>query len=180
MKKSIVAALLIHLFCLPPASPGQGSESVSSERAKIVAAAKDVMHKARYCALVTIGDDRYAQARVVDPLAPEEDLTIWIATNPVTRKVGQIRKNPRVTLFYFDSVGLGYVTVLGEAELINLSSEKAKHWKEDWTPFYKNKNRGTDFLLIRVRPRRLEVISFAHGITGDPKTWRPATIDLRW
>lgn len=178
MKKGIFVGLLMAFLYLPPASPGQGSESASSERAKIVAAAKDVMHKARYCALVTIGDDGYAQARVVDPLAPEEDLTIWIATNPVTRKVGQIRKNPRVTLFYFDSVGLGYVTVLGKAELIDLPSEKAKHWKEDWTPFYKNKNRGADYLLIRVRPRRLEVISFAHGLTGDPKTWRPTAIDL--
>lgn len=178
MKRRIIFGLLMAVLSFSLSSPSQIPQNATPERSKIITAAKDIMLKARYCALVTIGDDGYAQARVVDPLAPEEDLTIWIATNPVTRKVGQIRKNPRVTLFYFDSVGLGYVTVLGKAELIDLPSEKAKHWKEDWTPFYKNKNRGADYLLIRVRPRRLEVISFAHGLTGDPKTWRPAAIDL--
>lgn len=178
MKRRIIVGLLVAVLSLALSSPGQNTQTAAPERSKIITAAKDVMQKARYCAFVTIGDDGYPQARVVDPFAPEEDMTVWIATNRLTRKVGQIRKNPHVTLLYFDRASFGYVTMIGKAELIDDPSEKTKRWKEEWAPIYKDKNRGADYLLIRVKPSRLEVISFAHGLTGDPQTWRPAILDL--
>ena len=66
------------VLSLSLSSPGQNTQTATPERAKIITAAKDVMQKARYCALVTIGEDGYPQARVVDPFAPEEGMTVWI------------------------------------------------------------------------------------------------------
>ncbi len=43
----------------------------------------------------------------------------------------------------------------------------------------KDMNRGGDYLLIRVEPSRLEVVSAAFGMTNDPATWRPVVLDLR-
>jgi general stress protein 26 len=153
--------------------------SAAPDRATVLEAAKDVMAKAAYCALITVGDEGQPQARVVDPFAPESDLTVWIATKPVTRKVAQIKKNDRVTLFYFDREGMGYVTLIGRAQLVTDAAEKAKHWKETWAAFYDDKNHGPDYLLIRVKPTHLEMVSYAHGLTGDAKTWRPIEMDMR-
>jgi len=36
--------------------------------------------------LSAIGPDGQPQARIVDPFPPDADSTIWIATNPLTRK----------------------------------------------------------------------------------------------
>ena len=105
-------------------------------------------------------------------------MTVWIATNPVTRKVEQIKKDPRVTLFYFDPSGPGYVTLLARAEVVTDPAEKAKRWKEDWAEFYKDKYRGGDYVLIRCRPIRLELVSYAHDILNDPDTWRPVAIEF--
>jgi general stress protein 26 len=173
-----VIGLVACLFCLPSVAGAQATPAPSPDRAKVMAAAQEVMQKARYCGLVTVGQDGHPQARVVDPLPPERDLTVWIATNPVTRKVGQIRADPRVTLFYFDPSGPGYVTLLAKAELVSDPAEKARHWKEEWAPFYSDKTRGEDFILIRCKPFRLELASYAHGLLNDPKTWRPITLDL--
>ncbi len=148
------------------------------ERAKVAAAAREIMEKARYCALVTVGSDGHPQARVVDPFAPEPDMTVWIATNPVTRKVKQIRADRRVTLFYFDPSGPGYVTVLARAELVTDPAEKARHWKDEWAGFYADDNRGDDFILIRCKPTRLEIVSYGHGLLNDPNTWRPLMIEF--
>ena len=134
------------------------------------------MQKARYCAFVTMGEDGYPQARVVDPFSPDEDMTIWVGTNPLTRKVAQIKRNPHVTLFYFHTASYGYVTVLGQAVLVADPAEKAKRWKAEWSGLYKD--RETDYLLIKVKPVRLEVLSPAHGLMSDPKTWRPVMLDL--
>lgn len=179
----------VSLSLLPPLAaqaPGPSAQAAappaarapSVERAKVVAAAREVMSKARYCALVTLGPDGQPQARVVDPLAPQADMSVWIATNPRTRKVDEIRQDARVTLFYFDASGPAYVTLHARAELVTGVAEKSSHWKEDWAPFYKDGPRGDDFVLIRARPFRLEIVSQGHGIVNDQQTWRPTTIEL--
>ena len=161
-----------------PARP-QNQPRAAPTRAEIIRAATAIIAKAHYAALVTIGEKGQPQARPVDPFAPEKDLTIWIATKATTRKVDQISADPRVTLMYFDPANPGYVTIIGTAKVVRDPAEKAKHWKEEWTAFYKNKNRGDDYLLIRVTPTHLEMVSTADGLMNDPKNWRPIMLELR-
>jgi general stress protein 26 len=172
------AAVFLVAVALPTATIAQVVQPTSPPRAEIIAAAKDVMQTARYSTLVTIGEDGQPQARIVDPFVPDSDFTIWIGTNSLTRKVTEIRRDPRVTLLYFNAAAAEYVTVLGTAALIADSSEKARHWKPEWAAYYKDGPRSDGYLLIRVRPSRLEVVSPRHGLVNDPKTWRPVLLDL--
>jgi general stress protein 26 len=168
-------ALLIGL--LPIAVAAQDA-SAGRERTAILAAAADIVAKAHYCTLITIDQDGQPQARIVDPLAPDAAFTIWIATNPLTRKVEQIRRNPRVTMSCFDSATSSYVTLLGRGELVTDAAEKQRHWKPDWSAIYPNGARGSDVILIRFMPARLEIVSESRGMVGDSKTWRPLSIDF--
>jgi len=145
-------------------------------RAAIISAATDIIQKAHYCTFITIDQDGQPQARIVDPLAPDSAFTIWIATNPLTRKVDQIRRNPRVTLSCFDAATSSYVTVVGRGELVSDVAEKQRHWKADWSQIYKTGASGNDVVLIRFTPSRLEIVSESRGMAGDPKTWRPLSI----
>lgn len=176
--RGVTTAVLLLATALPGAAAAQDAPPGTPPRARVIAAATDVMQTARYATLITIGDDGHPQARIVDPFAPDEEFTIWIATNPLTRKVGEIGRDPRVTLLYFNPAAAEYVTVLGTATLVADSAERARHWKEEWTAFYKDGPRGDDFLLIRVQPTRLEVVSPRHGLVNAPGTWRPVLVDM--
>jgi general stress protein 26 len=112
----------------------------------------------------------------MDPFPPEPDMSVWLATYHKTRKVGQIRENPRVTLFYLEPTGAGYVTLIGEAQVVDDPAEKARRWKPTWKEFYQDENRGEDYLLIRVVPTRVEVMSMPDKIASEPKGWKPAII----
>jgi len=85
-----------------------------------------------------------------------------------------VKKDPRVTLYYYEPAGPGYVTLQGRAAVVTDPAEKAKRWKEDWAAFYKDRNRGEDYVLIRVAPVRLEIVSYGHGLLNDPASWRPS------
>lgn len=174
---NIPLALLLALL-MPSAARAQVSRSIQHSRSEIIAAAMDVMHQARYCTFVTIGEDGHPQARIVDPIAPDADFTVWIATNPLTRKVNQVRRNARVTLLCFDAATSSYVTVLGRGTLVADSAEKQRHWKAEWARIYPNGAGGSDVMLIRVMPIRLEIVSDSRGMVGDPKTWLPVAIDF--
>ncbi|MCG6988610.1 MAG: pyridoxamine 5'-phosphate oxidase family protein [Gemmatimonadetes bacterium] len=177
-RASFVAALGLLSLAVPLGAQG-GPSPAAPSRDTVLAAAREIMADARFCTFVTVGLDGHPQARVVDPFTPEGEMTVWLATKPTTRKVAQIRADPRVTLLYFDAGTASYVTLVGHAELVRDPVEKAKRWKPAWSGMYEDENRGEDYLLIRVRVDRLEIVSGRHGLRNDPRTWRPVVLDLR-
>src|SRR5687767_964802 len=108
--------------------PSQQPTSTAPTSAQIRSAAAEVMKLARYCTLVTVGLDGQPQARIIDPLTGV-GTSIWIATNPQTRKVQEIQRDSRVTLLFFNAAASEYVTVLGHAAVVTDSTTKAAHWK---------------------------------------------------
>ena len=108
----------------------------------------------------------------MDALGPDEDFNVWVGTNPATRKVAEIAKNPRAATMFFDPLLPAFVTLLGSASVVTDPAVKAQHWKDGWSPFYKNEHRGADF-AGEVVPRRLEIVSEAHGYSlNAPGNWR--------
>jgi general stress protein 26 len=177
MFRKTALAIIFPLFFFSGILRGQDSSAVAV-RSHILSSARKIMEKAGYCALITLGEDGSPQARVVDPFPPDSGMVIRIATKPTTRKIAQIKRDPRVTLFYLNPDGSGYVTVLGRAELITAAREKEKYWKTAWSFFYKDKYLGDDYVIIRIRPRRLEIVSYPDKLVGDPQTWLPVQINF--
>lgn len=138
--------------------------------------AREVIVASKNCALITVDSLGVAQARAMDPFLPEEDFTIWMATNPKSKKVKEIQHNSKVTLYYFDKNNPGYVTIQGEAFLVDSLEEKKRFWKEEWENFYKD--RTTNYLLIKIVPSKLNVISEKHHILGDSITWESPRVEF--
>lgn len=172
--RRLIHIIFLFLLCIPYYSFGQNIEPKDSINIKLVDAAKEIMTAAGTCALITIDEEGRPRVRMMDPFLPESDLTVWFGTNPKSRKVAQIKKNPKVTLYYLDSDATGYVMIHGIAQLVDDQREKDKHWKEEWEAFYANKQEN--YLLIKVSPEWMEVISYRHGILGDPVTWKPPIV----
>ena len=105
---------------------------------------------------------------------PEEDLVVWLGTNRNTRKAREIRNDPRVTLYYPHPQGAGYVTIRGTARLVDDPQEKAQRWKEEWARYYPEGK--ASYILIKVKPSRLEVVDYSKGIVGDPATWTSPSV----
>lgn len=175
----VTAVAVLAAAVLPSATAAQVERPGTPQRAQVMAAARDVMETARYSTLIAMGDNGQPQARIVDPFVPDSDFAIWIATNPLTRKVTEIRRDPRVTLLYFNRAAAEYVTVLGTATLVADSAEKALRWKPEWAACYKDGPHADGYLLIGVQPTRLEVVSPRHGLVNDPTTWRPVLLEMR-
>jgi general stress protein 26 len=153
------------------------AQSNDSTRQAHLQAAREIMTGVENCALITLDKKGMPQVRTMDPFEPEGDFTVWLATNPNSRKVQQLKRNKTVTLYYVDKDEKGYVTLHGKAILVDDQKEKDKRWKEEWKFFYTN--RTDQYLLIQVIPDYLEVIHYGREISGDPKTWQPAKVVFR-
>lgn len=148
------------------------------DRTAILNAAAHVMKEARYCALITMDERGRPQARAIDAFPAEDNFVVWIATKAGTRKLAEIKRNPHVALYYWDAKDPGYVTLAGTAEIVDAPEEKAKRWKEDWKEFYSDRNKGDDYVLIRVTPSRVEAVSYSFKVLNDEKTWKVPTVNF--
>ena len=169
-----IHSLLIIGLLIPYLGTGQSTEPKDAQDQKLIDAAREIMIAAGTCALITVDEEGRSRVRAMDPFPPEKDLTVWFGTNPKSRKVGQLRNDPRVTLYYLDNDASGYVMIHGTAELVDDEKEIEKRWKTEWEAFYPNQTEG--YLLIKVSPEWMEVISETRGILGDPATWEPPVV----
>jgi len=171
------AQLFLILLFLQGLSLTQENQNVQQDRDSLIVAAREIMDKARYCALITVDEAGYPQARTMDPFAPDKDMVVWLGTNKNSRKVKEIKNNPRATLYYLAPDGSGYVVIKGKASLVNSENEKEKYWKEGWDQYYEDNREN--YLLIKIEPEKLEIVSYRHNIIGDTKTWKVPCVDFR-
>ena len=149
----------------------------NKEEQKILVTSRKIIEDCYYGSLITIDQKGQPRARVMEPFKPENDFTIWLATNPKSRKVNQIKNNPNTSMHYFDKTQMGYVSLMGKAILVNDPKIKSQKWKKGWGKFYKNQEEA--YLLIKFTPATIELISFPNEYNGDADTWQPHQVELR-
>lgn len=138
--------------------------------------ARRIVRAVPYPTFITNDSAGRPQARTVQPVLPDASWAVWFATNPRTRKVGEIERDPRVVLHYFDQGTLSYVALHGRARVVRDRATKAAHWVKEWDAFYPD--RDASVVLIAVDAERLEIVSSTLGVSGDAATWRPPTVTL--
>jgi len=142
----------------------------------VIEAAKKSIGSVDYCFLITLSESGQPHARLVQPFEAEPHLTIWIGTWAESRKVGEIQKDSRVALAFYDEEDTAYVTLLGSAQVESDIKKRRKYWREDWIGFLPRGPEGDDYVLIKFVPSRIELMSFGRGILPRPFGLRPAVL----
>ena len=171
-----IILLLISIMMAPGCTFDQEVHLSTPAHDILLSVAREYMQTVRYCALITVDSNGQPHVRAMDPFLPDENMVVYLGTNPKSRKVQEIRNNHRVTLYYSDDKGEGYVAIIGIAVLVDDPKEKAMLWKKEWDEFYKDKKES--YLLIKVIPERLEIVNYKHGILSDTETWRVPSVEF--
>lgn len=153
------------------------NSQTTQNRDSIIFASQEIIKGTQYCALVTIDSTGQPQIRTMNPFSPNSELITWFATSRTSRKVREIKNNPKVCVYYADHIkAKGYVTITGIAEVIDnkelLMKMKRDYW--DGIPNWQNK-----FVLIKVVPKTLDIINYKHGLNNDPNTFRAPSITFQ-
>jgi general stress protein 26 len=113
----------------------------------------------------------------VRPISPivEDDMSIWVTTGSTSRKVKQIRQNPKICLAFVEQPnGDKAAIVIGEAQIIPDMAEKERVWKLasfDLWKHFPNGPDSDDFCLLRIIAKRIE---WRESWTAGAKIYKPA------
>ncbi len=143
-------------------------------RDTLMLAAHEIMTQTTYCALVSIDSAGQPQVRTMNPFPPNDEFITWFATSRASRKVKELKNNPKVCVYYADhNTAKGYVNINGVAEVIDnkelLIKMKRAYWEgiPNWQDI---------FVLIKIKPVSVEVINYAHGLNNEPKTFKAPSV----
>ncbi len=173
----LLASLLIAAFFIFSSDcPAQTKPSSRWSRDSLLSAARQIMTAQQYCGLITVDSSGQPHARTMNPFRPEDDMTVWMATNSRSRKAAEIRKHSQVCLYYADHTkATGLVTIYGKAVLVDEMSEKLKRKRAYWDQAFPD---WKYLLLIKVIPQRLEVLNYSRGMVNDSVTWEIPAVEF--
>jgi general stress protein 26 len=147
------------------------------ERDSVINAAREIISHLKYCALVTVDSTGTANVRTMNPFPPESDMCVWMATNSHTRKYEEIKKNPKVTLYYANhGAAEGYVTITGRAVLVDDMAEKQKRKRDYWDQAFPD---WKYLILIKVIPEKMEVVNYKRKMFNDTITWKVPAVEFK-
>jgi general stress protein 26 len=174
MKKNLLSITIVSLILVLVFGDISLNAQSLSRRDSIILAAREIIRETSYCALASVDSTGQPQVRTMNPFPANEDFIIWFATSRTSRKVREIRNNPKVSVYYANHVSAkGYVNITGNAEVIDdidlLIKMKRDYWNSipDWQE---------KFVLIKIIPKTLDVINYKYGFNNDPKTFRAPSI----
>lgn len=174
MKKKITRHIFTGILTCLLAIAGGLHAQTPVNRDTVIAAAREIIKETTYCALITLDAEGQPQVRTMNPFPANDEFVTWFATARTSRKVGEIRNNPRVCVYYADHVNAkGYVTITGTAEVIDDKELLLKMKRDYWEGI---KGWQDHFVLIRIVPKSMEVINYRHHVTNDPETFRAPSI----
>lgn len=111
-----------------------------------------------YASLATSDGDQ-PRVRTVSPIV-EDDLSIWVTTRSTSRKVKQLRENPKICLAFVELPdGDKAATIIGEARIIPDIRKKRRVWKLapfDLYEHFPNGPESDDFCLLKIVIKRIE------------------------
>jgi len=145
-------------------------------RDTILLAAHEIINETTYCGLVTIDSSGQPQIRTMNPFPVKDDFIIWFATSRTSRKVREIKNNPKVCVYFANHLtAKGYVNINGSASVIDDRELLIKMKRDYWNGIKGWQDR---FVLIKIIPKSIEIINYKHGLNNDPNTLKAPTISF--
>ncbi|MFC5742828.1 pyridoxamine 5'-phosphate oxidase family protein [Dyella tabacisoli] len=130
--------------------------------------ARAIVANCELCFVLTPNDGE-VNARVVQHLKVDDDLSVQFMTSRKTRKIRELTRAGSLSLTFLDEPGRSYVTLGGDAMVSDDPAVKEALWRETLRLWFPEGPHHPDVVAVTCRPRWIELWSLRRGIAPEPK-----------
>ncbi len=145
--------------------------------AHCMATSRAMLAQAKYCFLITHGENGRCSTRLVQPIVNLDEMIVWIGTHPGLRKVAEIKNNADVTLAFENLKEDASLVLYGTAQIETSSAKRKRYWKYEWRLFFPDGPESNDYVAIRIEPSTIELMNFQKNIVQEPFGLRPIILE---
>ncbi|HAM10156.1 MAG: hypothetical protein A2X03_18855 [Bacteroidetes bacterium GWA2_40_15] len=102
MKTKLALFAFFSLISVSAILPSTVNAQSIIKRDTIILAAREIISETTYCGLITMDSTGQPQVRTMNPFPLDDEFIIWFITSRTSRKVREIRNNPKVCVYYAD------------------------------------------------------------------------------
>lgn len=135
------------------------------------------MRKIKFAMLTTESENGFLHSRPMAALEADDDGKLWFFTGRSTQKADEIGRNPRVNLAFADGGHDTFVSVAGEAHLVDDPEKAEALWSPVMKAWFPQGLDDPDLVLLRIDVDEAEywdtaskkmttLIRFAKSLTG--------------
>ncbi len=96
-----------------------------------------------------------------------DDFLVYFTTNTSSPKVAHIKKNPKVSVYYFISAEFRGLMLSGEMDIVKDRGEKGQVWQKGWEMYYPGGPHDPDHTVLRLLPRTAKYYHQLNFFTFD-------------
>lgn len=119
-----------------------------------------LVERSRFAMLGTNGEDGYPNIKAmfnmnnVQKLESEGLKTIWFSTNTSSRRVAQLKRDPRACVYFADFDQFKGLMLVGDIEALQDIESRRLLWNEDSERYYPLGLTDPDYTVLRFSARR--------------------------
>jgi len=103
--------------------------------------------------LATNADDGHPHIKAMIKSENEGLRRVWISTNTSSRRVAQLRKDPRASVYFVDMDKWMGLMLVGEAELLQDAASRRRLWHPGDEKYYPLGVNDPDYMVLRFTAR---------------------------
>ena len=142
----------------------------------VLEAARAAVAANTWCFAITLAADGTPHARLIQPGPLQEDWSLRFLSDARSRKVRELRRDPRLTLAWQHDAERAYVTLLGRAVVNAEAAAKRAIWRPEMDRFHPGGPQDPNNVIVEFATERLEIYSGARGIAPPPRGFSAATL----
>jgi general stress protein 26 len=112
-----------------------------------------LIKRSKIAMLGTIDEKGYPNIKAMMNLISEGLRTIWFSTNTSSKRVAQLQKNNRVSVYYVDEVKMMGLMLVGEIELLQDEESRKKLWFDGCEKYYPKGINDPDYTVLKFTAR---------------------------
>jgi general stress protein 26 len=106
--------------------------------------------------LITWGAEGYPRARGMEDENVGSDFVFYFFTGASSRKIAEIRADPRVAIAYYEPGSRDYICVFGQAEVITDDALRSSFWRDEWKRYWPAGPTDPEYVVVRILGEALE------------------------
>jgi len=112
----------------------------------------DLLRKAPSAILSTLDEAGFPEARAMLNLPMNTFKEIWFTTNTSSRKIEQIKRNNRGSVYFCISQEWRGVLLKGSIAIVDDTESKSRIWQPEWEMYYPRGVEDPDYAVLVLRP----------------------------
>jgi len=113
------------------------------------------------------GEDGHPWIKAMLKMETEDLKTVWFSTNTASKRVSQLRADPRACVYFVDFSDWMGLMLIGEVELLTDSESRKRLWRDGYEQYYQLGLEDPDYTVLRFSAtsanyyHQLDNLSFA-------------------